>query len=274
MADMQETGGVEAQASEQVPESNMQESVTQDVTNDSAETVEQSVNQDEGEPEFVEGEDGKKYVPYEAFKARIDKLTAQKHESGEAHSLLEAIKNDPAVRKEFMESLQSGEESAASSKETDGPTPFEEFLAPLPPEHQAHYRNMGKAMASEFESYVENRIQQVLGEHIKPIMSHIGAEKLRNFSQSNKDFNKYQGKVKEIMESGRAKSIEDAYILASHEDKLKAVKTVGAKEEQERRQKMSRNSFSGKNIGGSSVKGKADLKSALSKAALEHGYTE
>jgi len=226
---------------------------------------------DGGEDEnlAVEGEDGKKYIPYEAFKARIDALTAKKY--GSRETFLEALDKDPDFAKTVAEKLNGGA-SATPSKESGEPTPFEKFLAPLPPQHQAHYRGMIGAVAQEFEGYVNEYVKEQLG----PIMDYIGKSKVENFARQNKDFGKYQKSVETIMREGRAKSIEDAFILASYEDRIKNVRQAGAKEEQERRQKIVRAPVGGRSAGGAVTKdGKVlDRRAALLKAAEEAGYTD
>ncbi len=256
-----------------LPESNVQDSGAQDAPVDGSQGGEQNAPADEGGQgdEFVKGEDGQEYIPRKAFEARLAKLTAQKNEGQTARELLESIKNDPVVRKEFMESLNIGESRTNSSEESNEPTPFEKFLAPLPQEHQAHYRNMGQAFADEFKPFVESYVKEQLG----PIMGWIGQEKLRNFSQTNKDFGKYERDVAKIMQEGRARSVEDAYKLASFEDKMKSVFNAGQKGESERRNKIASVPSSGRNSGGVTVKGNKpmSLRDALNKAGQELGYT-
>lgn len=217
---------------------------------------------------FVTGPDGKKYIPEEAFNARIAKLTAQKND---ARSLLESIKNDPTVRKEFLDSLNIGDQSGKSSEESDEPTPFEKFLAPLQPEHQAHYRNMASAMAQEFTGYVQDYVK----EQLAPLMSWVGEEKLNRFAATQKDFGKYEKQVAKLMQEGRVRNVEDAYKIASFEDKMKSVFNAGQKEEVERRNKLNRMPSAGQNSGGVNTKnGKPfGLREALLKAGAEHGYT-
>lgn len=217
---------------------------------------------------FITGDDGKQYIPKEAFDARIAKLSAQKNE---AREILETIKNDPTVRKEFLESLNVGDLSGKSSEDSEEPTPFEQFLAPLPQEHQAHYRNMAQSMASEFTSFVQKHVKEQLG----PIMRWMGEEKVNRFSQTNKDFGKYQQTVAKIMESGRATNVEDAYRLASFDDKIKGVFNAGQREEVERRNKIQRTPSAGQNSGGANTRNNKpmSLRESLNKAGAEFGYT-
>lgn len=255
-------------------ESNTSDGGVQNTPDDGSQGSAQDGAVDEGNTDdgFVTGPDGKKYIPQEAFDARIAKLTAQKND---ARSLLESIKNDPNVRKEFLESLNIGEQSGNSSEDSDEPTPFEQFLAPLPQEHQAHYRNMAQAMATEFTGYVQTMLDQFKKENLTPLMTYVGQEKLKSFAATNKDFNKYERQIAKIMDEGRAKSVEDAYKLASFEDKMKSVFSAGQKEELERRNKLNRTPSAGQNSGGVNTRNSKpfSLREALNKAGMEHGYT-
>jgi hypothetical protein len=239
----------------------------------STETSEQNVQDNEGEQEFIKDEEGNEYIPRKAFEARIAKLTQQKHDARQ--QVLESLRSDPTFKKEFMESLNLGDNRAESSEDTDEPTPFEKFVSPLPQEHQSFYRNMAGAIAQEFEGYLEGVLDKFKQEHISPIMGWIGEEKVKTFSAANKDYAKYQSKIYDIMKNGRAKSIEDAYVLASYEDKMKGAQNVGAKGEAERRDKLTRTPISKSSAGGMATRnGKPfGLREALEKAGAELGYT-
>lgn len=254
-------------------------SETQEVSDGSSQPGGQGSTGNEGnvgsdEDGVVTDDQGRKYIPYEAFQARIDKLSAQKNET---RDLLESIKNDPNIRKQFLESLNIGEQPRDSSDEANEPTPFEQFLAPLPQDHQAHYRNMAQAMAQEFSAYAEGLLEAFKKEHLSPIMSWIGEEKVNRFSQTNKDFGKYQQNIMKIMQEGRARTVEDAYKLASFEDKMKSTFSAGKKEEVDRRSKLNRAPITGSNNsgGGNTRNGKPmSLRDALAKAGADNGYTD
>lgn len=254
----------EGQTQERVSQSN-EEGAAQ-TANDSTQGVGESQT-DEGEAvedQFVKGEDGKEYISKEAFMARINKLSAQKNE---AKTLLEAIKTDPKVREEFLEAVKGEERSTPQDDSQELPA-FEQFLAPLPPEHQAHYRNFAKAMASEFESYVKNELRQAM----KPVMSYIGESKVKSFASQTKDFGTYQKQVMELVNSNPKLSLEQAYKIASYEDKIKGAKVVGSKEEQERRMKLASNPAV-RSSGGSNARVKPkSLMEALQMAGKETGY--
>lgn len=241
---------------------------------DGSQTSGQDSTGDEGNDQdgIVTDENGKKFWPEEAVMARINKLTSQKHNADA--ELLEAIKTNPDIRKKFQEALQLGEESATSSEESEGPTPFEQFLAPLPQEHQAHYRGLFGAFAKELEGYMEQQLESFKSQHVAPLMSWVGQEKVRSFAQTNKDFPRYQSQVRDILEAGRAKSVEDAFILASYGDRMKGAQAAGAKQEANRQTKISRASITSRSAGGSSTKTQpVTLREALEQANKDIGYT-
>lgn len=221
---------------------------------------------DEGNESFIKGDDGKDYIPREAFEARIAKLTSQKNE---ARGLLDSLRNDPVIRKEFLESLNLEEKRPISSNEHQEPTAFDKWIAPLPPEHQAHYKGLVEAIAPQFEDYVQAQIAEVM----KPITSWIGEQKVSGFAKSNPDFAKYERTVAKIVMDGRAKSIEDAYKIASYEDRLKNVAGSGAKAEATRRDKLNRTPIAGKSQTSVQIAPKKPngLKGALEKAWADMG---
>lgn len=219
--------------------------------------------------QFVIGEDGKKYIPEDAFNARIAKLSSQKND---ARSLLESIRTDPVIRKEFMDSLNQGEARTTSATESNEPSAFDKFLAPLPPEHQAHYRGLIEAIAPQFEEYVTDALEKAVG----PIRSWIGESKVDSFAKANPDFAHYKKDVSEIIQSGRAKSLEDAFKIAAFDKKLKSVTASSNKSEAERQAKLKRVPVAGQGQGAVQTVGKkpTDLRSALQKAASDIGWAQ
>ncbi len=188
-------------------------------TGESAAPAEHNPEANESSEEFVKDDEGNEYIPRKAFEARLAKMAEQKHNA--QASFIESIKSDPAVRQEFMQAL--GIQPQAAQPEAD-PTPkepsaFDQWAASLPAEHQAHYRGLKDSFMAE----VKSEMQAALDAVVSPILSHIGSEKISTFAKTNPDYDRYAPIVKEIILSGRAKNVEDAYILASHKDKIKGV---------------------------------------------------
>lgn len=228
---------------------------------------------DEGDENlFVTDNEGKKYIPEEAFKARLAKLTAQKHEGAEAKAFLDSIRTDPVVREEFLKSLNLEASRSDPSKGAEEPSSFDKFIAPLPKEHQEFYRGFMQAISPVFESYMEKRFKEQLG----PVMSFIGEQRVKSFAQSNPGYAKYEKTVAELISSGRARTLEDAYKIASFDDRLKGASSAGAKAESERRNKQTRAPIGGPSRSSIQVKGKSpdSLKEAIALAAVETGYTQ
>lgn len=275
MADMEQTGGSEGQENTEIPDANGQGANTGD--NSSAgsdagtgEEGSQEGQEDGDEVSFIKDDAGKEFISREAFEKRIATLTKQKHEGGEARALLESIRTDPLIQKEFIKSLNLEEQRASSPNEANEPNSFEKFIAPLPPEYQAHYRGFMESISPIFESFVKSEMDKA----IKPIMSWIGESRVKSFASENKDYAKYEPKIAEIMSSGRAKTLEDAYKIASYETRLKSVSQAGAKAEASRQDKLNRTPFAGKGQPTLRTQGKKpdSLKESLQKAAEQIGW--
>lgn len=235
----------------------------------STENQNSGVGDGEQESEFVKDSDGNEYIPKKAFEERLAKLTAQKYDAKSA--LLESIKSDPAAKAEIMAALGLNQtDNTDQTKESSEPTMFQKWLAPLPPEHQAHYQGLVEAIAPDFESFVKEEIKNALA----PYASYIGEQKVQSFAATNKDFGQYKSKIQEIMSSGRARTLEDAYVLASHEDKLKGVSAAVRSSEDQRRQQMQAPSNGRPNQSGNFKQKPGSLRDALRQAARETGYMQ
>ena len=219
----------------------------------------------EQEVEFVKGDDGNDYIPRKAFEERMAKMAAQKHDAWS--SLLEAAKNDPNRLQELKQTLGL-EAQAASEPEPKEASAFDNWLAPLPPEHQAHYRGFAQSIASEFENYVEQRLEKAM----QPVLSFIGKQEVKGFETINKDFGKYKTQIQDLLQNGRAKNLEDAYILASYTDKLKSVSSATSNANNMRKTKMNAPLNTGRGDIRTSDKKVSSLREAINLAAKETGY--
>lgn len=189
------------------------------------------------ELEVVKDDQGNEFIPKAAFEARIAKLTAQKHNA--AAQLIEAIKTNPEVKQQFEEALGhpiSTESQDAAEPESDGPTPFEGWLdsAQIPAEVRPHYKNMAESLFGTFMPHFQREIQNA----IKPLLSVVGQQHVEKFASSNPDFNQYKGEIQKIMASGRAKTLEDAYKIASWDKKIKGAGTSAIQQEKARQAKL------------------------------------
>lgn len=218
---------------------------------------------------FVKGDDGKEYIPREAFEARINKLSAQKND---ARTLLESIRTDPVIRQEFMDSLNLGEARTTSSTEPTEPTEFDNWLAPLQPEYQAHYKGLIGAIAPQFEKFVTDQLEKALA----PVRSWIGESKVEGFSKANPDFSNYRNEISQIIQSGRAKTLEDAYKIVTFDKKMKSVMSANDKSESDRRNKLARSPVMGR--GGNAIPTNGtkpkSLRNAIESAANQIGWSQ
>lgn len=206
-----ESGSVDSNAAEGSSQSaNTQGTAETGDTNSPPESGEQA-------EEFVKDEEGNEYIPRKAFEERIKKLAAQKNDA--KSTFLESLRNDPAALAEFKKAIgiESQDAEPKSSPQTPTETKFQKFLAPLSPQLQAHYMGFVESIAEQFEDYVSSELDK----RINPILSHIGESKVNSFKQMTSDYDRYAPKIRELLETGAVKSLEDAYKLASYEDKIK-----------------------------------------------------
>lgn len=197
----------------------------------------------DSELEYVKDDlTGQEYIPRTAFEARIAKLTAQKHEAGEAaiKSFLENPDSNPEVKQQLMERLgikapdaPTGAENAApQSDEWDG------FLkGNVSPEYHSLYTGLGNAMFSRMLPEIEKMLEA----RVTPMISFIGKQQVNSFKTSHADFPRYERKIQEYVKTGRAKNLEDAYALASYEDKVKGAGAAAVRAEKERKAKLASN---------------------------------
>lgn len=260
---------------------NPNEETTSDETTDTTETgntSESEVNEgteggEETPPEdddtiVAETDEGKRIVS--AFQKRIDKLVSERNSS---RQLLESLKNDPVARQEFLDGLgikPTGDNTKEEVQESDD---LDTFVGALDEKARPHYETMFGALGARFERILNQRLENLIAKEIEPIKLSLGQNKLEQFEKSNPDFAKYRVQAESIMRDGRAKRLEDAYILASHEAKFKAAKQLGAQGEAERRKKINTrpNPKGNSNLNGKSNES-LGLMESIKKAASQTGY--
>lgn len=223
-------------------------------------------NESTDDKDIVTDDQGRKFIPYEAFEARLAKLTEQKYSARD--QFLEALKNDPAVKQDVIKALGINPEATAPNPEPEKPTKFQEFLAPLPPEHQAHYQGLISSIVPEFQEFVKEQLDAALG----PIIATLGEERLNKFKSSVPDFDKYAPNIEQLV--GKPISLEQAYILESHKDKLKGVGAAKQKQAASVADKSKNLPVKGPNLNPSFVNKNVpeDLHEALRQAARNSGY--
>ena len=70
------------------------------------------------------------------------------------------------------------------------------------------------------------------------MLSFIGKQEVQKFSSAHPDYSRYQGKIQETLNSGRAKTLEDAYKLVAWDDKMKGAGTAAVQGEKSRQSKL------------------------------------
>lgn len=187
------------------------------------------------EADLVEGNDGKKYLPYEKFQQMNERM---KKDRDDAAAFLETLKNDPAARNEFLGQPEKSNATGAKEGSESGlkPPAFQKFLqeSGMEPAVQQHYQAVFGAFAEEMSEFVK--------EQMAPIMAHIGANQLEKLEAKIPDFGAYKDKVAKIMqEKGPQISAEDAYKLASYDDRFKKGVSTGVNQSKAHGDKMSKN---------------------------------
>lgn len=233
--------------------------------------AEAKVEEGDQEVEIVEDADGKKHVPYEAFKARMDKMAAQKHEAVE--KFLESATSNPEVKQQLLQALgMQGKEDVPASettKEAEGPSLFDSFLQKgVQPELHEHYRGLAESMYGTMMPHIEQKIQQA----IAPLLSVVGQQHVDKFSASHPDFTQHKPEIMKIMNSGRAKNISDAYILATHEKKIKGAGASALAQEKARKESLAKNPMRRTQGAPTTQRKPGSLREAFEQAGQETGY--
>lgn len=167
-------------------------------------------------------------IPYERFKAVNDELNQFK-------TLLESAKTDPAARSQLAEMF--GVQAAPQPAQTpqSGVTPFQEFLQKsVDPQMHAHYDGFARAMASEWESHLEERLA--------PIMAFIGKTSLEGAYGKNPLLKEHERELAEVLKKHPTLSPDEAgwHIPALREKLVKQAAMSGQRKEQQRQQNMNR----------------------------------
>ncbi len=193
----------------------------------------------EVEQDFILGEDGQKLYPEgklnKIIQARLSKMAEQKNAA--LRDTQEALRNDPVALKQFLADLgveapASADQKAEAPQEAD---PFDSFLAShVPAEHHAHYKALDESLSAKIMAQVQARLEEKMG----PMLSFIGKQEVKSFASQHPDYQKYSGKIQEMVRSGRAKTLEDAYKISAWEDKMKGVGDASVKSEQARKAKL------------------------------------
>ena len=227
---------------------------------------------DNDAPVFTKGDDGKEYIPREAFEGRLKSLTEQRNSArAEAYqTIMSEMQRNPEYRKKVLDSLNIGEDSRTSSKGADEVSPFSKFLDTLPDDkYRGHYQALYEAMGIPQFMEKVSAFEKTMGE----VRTWIGETSSENFFKENKAAGPYRKAILQLIEEGRVKSLQDAYDLASLPDRLKGAGAQGVKDEENRKQKAASTSVGNKDTKSVGVSGKPmDRRAAILKALEEQGY--
>jgi hypothetical protein len=234
----------------------------------------------EGEPklEVVKDGEGKEWIPKAAFQGRVDALTARNKALEEKADVLNRLDSDPEFREQFIAKLQEGLKEKAGSEDPEAeqrPSPFFEWLEKTvgqSPEHKAFYTDYAQAIAGEFQMELQRRDEIIEGlkRDVAAVKRYVGDTEVKSFSQQFSDFPKYQPAVTKLMKEHPTLTLKEAYVLASHEDRLKQ---MNSGKNAQNRTKLGNTPVAGK---GASSTGSArhepqSLSDAIKESMREHG---
>jgi hypothetical protein len=230
----------------------------------------------EVEQDFILDENGQKLYPEgklnKIVQARLAKMAEQKNAA--IRDTQEALRNDPVALKQFLADLGVEAPASADQKAEDPmeSNAFDSFLAShVPAEHHAHYKALNESLSATIMPHV----QALLEEKIGPMLQFIGKQEVKSFASQHPDYQKYSGKIQELVRSGRAKTLEDAYKLVAWEDKMKGAGAAAVKSEQERKSKLAGTPMRrSPGVPGASKPKYTNFREALERKAQQLGMTD
>lgn len=251
------------------PTSPVEGSAPETPSNDAPEQPPQEGVESDEQIEFVKDDQGNEFVPRKALEARVAKLTEQKHNA--INQFLESARNNPEVKQQLLEAL--GDQEPASSgqdvPESSEPTVFEGWLKEnVTPEYHAHYKKMADALFNTIMPHFRREVESKMG----PVLSFMGKQQVDRFAASHPDYKKYQGEIHKAVQSGRFKTLEDAYKALSYDDKIKGAGASAIQSEKQRQSRLANNPV--KRFGGTPPASKqrpGSLGEALRQSAKELG---
>ena len=214
-----------------------QDEATDEVAPEEGQTDETPAVSDETDPDIVKDDTGAEFIPKKVFEARLAKLTAQKHNAVE--EFLAAAQSDPAVAEQLRQTL--GVQSSAKTDETaNGDVapnlPVLSWLDKnkIAPELRPHYIEwadvMGQTLMPQLQAMVEERLS--------PMLSYIGKQEVSSFTRANPDAKAMMPQLQQMVSSGRARTLADAYVLHTHAAKLKGAGVAAVRSEKARQAKL------------------------------------
>ena len=203
----------------------------------------------EDDIETIKNDEGEEFVPKKAFLARVAKLTSQRHEetdkASEAQSqaaktsqLLNEIRSNPETRRQFAEAV------APEAPKAPRENKFQTYMATVPQNQRESVQGLSTAIISEVASFISDKLDGMT-KQIEPLRTALGKSAVDQFYATVKDAKQYEDKIADMMETGRAKNIADAYTLASHGDQFSKGKAVGGKDANLRNQKLGKTPVTG-----------------------------
>lgn len=226
---------------EQVVTSEVTEDVTSEAPTNEGTTEEKSSEQPkepsvkEDDLGVVKDEEGREYIPKEAFDKRLSSEVGKRKE---AQELLESLRNDPDIRQQFLETIKETEKETTPTKEKIVDVPetsaWKKFVATYPEDQRDGLVTFAQALSSEIEPYVQAKINEA----VAPLVSAYGKTELDTFLQKVPEAKNYLPQMHSYMKKHPTVSHIDAYKQVAFDDMFKKGKAVQKKESQIRQQKI------------------------------------
>lgn len=225
----------------------------------------------EGESEFVKDDQGNEFIPRAAFEARLAKMAEQKHNA--IGQFVESLRSNPEAKQQVLEALgvksdATGSQSPEAAPET---SQFETWMQQnVQPEYHAHYKQMADAMYQTIMPHIREMYQSEL----KPILSVLGKQEVQKFATAHPDYGQYKDKINQLITSGRAKSLEDAYKIVAWDNKMKGAGAAALSSENARKAKLANSPIRRAQSSPAGRQKPGSLREAFEQSAREIGYQQ
>jgi hypothetical protein len=225
----------------------------------------------------VKDDEGNEYVPRAKYDALAKGVSSRvgKVKASAMQELLSEAQSDPAVAEQLRQAI--GVQPSAKAAET----PKDDVAQNLPilswldknkiaPELRPHYVEWADALGQTLLP----QLQAMVEERLSPMLSYIGKQEVSSFTSSHPDAKAMMPQLQQIISSGRARTLADAYVLHSHAAKIKGAGVAAVKTEKARQAKLTSTPIKrGAGIPGKTERTPETLRDMLEMTAREKGFS-
>ena len=211
---------------------------SQETAGNTPEGTVQTEEQDLSEDGVVEF-DGKEYIPKDAFLARINKLTAQKHDAIQGSALTEQILSDPQAVEKFRQFVKqelketAGSSVTESAEKTDPLPTYRKWRSNIQdPAWGSLLDNFVGALMPDFESAVQSYVSDEITSALAPFKNYIGENITSTFFKGTPEAEKYRPQILQEMKSSGV-PIEKAWKIIYFDQAVKLGRNTQAQKIQQ-----------------------------------------